>query len=981
MQSSLCIPICLFILVITIPSTPWAKRRNKNRSGKDCEKGKHNCHKDATCINTRRSFRCRCKPGFTGNGKSCQDKDECSNENGGCVHTCINSPGNYTCQCFPGFYLAPDGHGCLDKNECLDRRGSCEHQCINTLGSYECRCNFGYSLQSNGRNCQVGTRCKTNLGCEHFCSSQRDGACSCLYGYTLVNGKQCLQTCKHGNGGCQHKCLDTPQGPVCSCADQYKLKDDKKTCRPSCGVKNGGCERKCTDLTEGPVCSCPRGYHLHQDGRSCLDIDECRGGNGGCSHQCVNTRGSYECTCPKGFKVDYDQRSCKDINECSVNGTCDHICVNKPGSHHCECRKGYQLYGVSHCSDVNECSNNNGGCEKGCENFDGGYTCTCGEGYKLHPNNKDCIESTRCIDIKTPAKADMSSTILSGGNRQVIIECKDPRARFTSGHVGRAVYECGRSTDYLWTFEKENKSLATCSETKLPPSFKRKARFVLIMDECHFHEKSLELLKSNLTSLLNEQKKFKCSRKCSLNYLQMNCGSRRKKFRSLVRGTFKNLITAEFELQMDSRKSNGRCDDDCMTKRTQRKLKKAIKALRKTIKKERFSIRYEGIDYDVIKKSFKPDKQVYKACSTGNVLVGNLCIACSIGTYHDIEKSKCLPCPSGTYQDDEGQDKCKQCPSKIADSGMVGASNTRQCIDLCEPGFFSGDGFKPCRSCELGTYQPSYGRTSCMSCGAGIMTRTIASKHFKDCISRDYCLSGYFYDISVHRCVKCKQGTYQPEPNQNFCLACPSGTTNDFAGSKTSEECKNRRCGGYRGRYQGVIETPNYPGNYPVNVGCTWKIKPEKQRRILIIIPEIHLRAEDKCGDRLVIRKSKSQYSPSTFETCESQEKPIAFTARSRKIWINFKSNGYNTSKGFSIPFVTYHEEYQTLIEDIVRDGRLYSSYQHQQIFKDRKLLNALLEVIAQPYNYLKYANVSHTMFPQSFFRLLTPKVRRFFST
>jgi hypothetical protein len=27
-------------------------------------------------------------------------------------------------------------------------------------------------------------------------------------------------------------------------------------------------------------------------------------------------------------------------------------------------------------------------------------------------------------------------------------------------------------------------------------------------------------------------------------------------------------------------------------------------------------------------------------------------------------------------------------------------------------------------------------------------------------------------------------------------------------------------------------------------------------------------------------------------------------------------------------------EEYQDLIEDIVRDGRLYSSYQHQEVLK-----------------------------------------------
>ncbi|XP_012943856.1 signal peptide, CUB and EGF-like domain-containing protein 2 [Aplysia californica] len=129
------------------------------------------------------------------------------------------------------------------------------------------------------------------------------------------------------------------------------------------------------------------------------------------------------------------------------------------------------------------------------------------------------------------------------------------------------------------------------------------------------------------------------------------------------------------------------------------------------------------------------------------------------------------------------------------------------------------------------------------------------------------------------------------------------------------------------------------------------------------------------------MRKSKSLYSQNTFETCESRHRPIAFTARSKKLWIQFKSNGNHTASGFSIPFVTYNEEYESLIEDIVRDGRLYSSKQHQQIFKDRELLTALLEVIATPYNYLKYAYVSHTMFPESFFRLLTPKVRRFFQT
>ena len=41
----------------------------------------------------------------------------------------------------------------------------------------------------------------------------------------------CLpETCAVGNGGCQHVCQDTPDGPACSCAPKYILQDNKKTC-------------------------------------------------------------------------------------------------------------------------------------------------------------------------------------------------------------------------------------------------------------------------------------------------------------------------------------------------------------------------------------------------------------------------------------------------------------------------------------------------------------------------------------------------------------------------------------------------------------------------------------------------------------------------------------------------------------------------------------------------------------------------------
>lgn len=40
---------------------------------------------------------CACKPGFTGDGKACQDIDECATDNGGCPVGCQNTPGSFQC--------------------------------------------------------------------------------------------------------------------------------------------------------------------------------------------------------------------------------------------------------------------------------------------------------------------------------------------------------------------------------------------------------------------------------------------------------------------------------------------------------------------------------------------------------------------------------------------------------------------------------------------------------------------------------------------------------------------------------------------------------------------------------------------------------------------------------------------------------------------------------------------------------------------
>nr|XP_019954252.1 PREDICTED: signal peptide, CUB and EGF-like domain-containing protein 2 [Paralichthys olivaceus] len=356
-------------------------------------------------------------------------------------------------------------------------------------------------------------------------------------------------------------------------------------------------------------------------------------------------------------------------------------------------------------------------------------------------------------------------------------------------------------------------------------------------------------------------------------------------------------------------------------------------------------------------------------------------LRCSVGTYYDADQGRCVLCPAGTYQGEEGRTSCEVCPGPEGRevSKVVGARNMSECAGQCSPGQYSHDGFIPCLPCPLGTYQPEVGRTTCFPCGGNLVTKRSGAVTFQECETKVQCSPGHYYNTSTHRCIRCPMGTYQAEFGQNYCVACPGNTTTDFDGSTNIMQCKNRQCGGQLGDFTGYIESPNYPGNYPANIECTWTINPPPKRRILIVVPEIFLPIEDECGDYLVMRKSSLSNSVTTYETCQTYERPIAFTSRSKRLWIQFRSNEGNSGKGFQVPYVTYDEDYQELIEDIVRDGRLYASENHQEILKDKKLMKALFDVLAHPQNFFNYtAQESREMFPKSFIRFLRSKVLRF---
>ncbi|XP_043535972.1 nidogen-1 [Chiloscyllium plagiosum] len=93
------------------------------RPNNPCQTERHNCDSPdrARCIYTGGSdFMCVCLPGFSGDGKSCVDIDECQPNRCHRYAQCYNTPGSFTCRCSPGYQ--GDGFHCTpigsEKTQC-----------------------------------------------------------------------------------------------------------------------------------------------------------------------------------------------------------------------------------------------------------------------------------------------------------------------------------------------------------------------------------------------------------------------------------------------------------------------------------------------------------------------------------------------------------------------------------------------------------------------------------------------------------------------------------------------------------------------------------------------------------------------------------------------------------------------------------------------------------------------------------------------
>ncbi|KAL0983660.1 hypothetical protein UPYG_G00130910 [Umbra pygmaea] len=160
-----------------------------------CFTRRHGCDVNAVCRPQQGThFTCQCAAGFTGDGRSCYDIDECRVDHHVCgTHSvCNNQPGTFRCECDSGYHFASDGHTCIEVDRPVDHCASGSHDCdiseraqcsYSGGSSYRCSCLPGF--QGDGRVCQDVDECRSASCHQDAVCVNTEGSftCRCQPGY------------------------------------------------------------------------------------------------------------------------------------------------------------------------------------------------------------------------------------------------------------------------------------------------------------------------------------------------------------------------------------------------------------------------------------------------------------------------------------------------------------------------------------------------------------------------------------------------------------------------------------------------------------------------------------------------------------------------------------------------------------------------------------------------------------------------------
>lgn len=268
----------------------------------ECESGAHDCDVNAVCKTTQNGFTCTCEDGYQGDGKSCEDIDECT--------------------------------------ESLD---NCHEyaECDNTPpGSFTCTCEEGY--EGNGIVCEPATCAGFACGDNAHCNDEGGLHCVCDPGFEGDPNAGCTNIDDCDPSPCQNggTCTDEVEGFTCACPDEWA----GKTCETNvdeCETGAHNCDQLCSDRDGGFDCGCESGWTLNADGHNCAPSSCDTFPACGANAHCVND-GELRCVCDPDYEGDPDTGCTHKIGDCYPNPCLNGgSCIDEDIGYSCVCADGY----------------------------------------------------------------------------------------------------------------------------------------------------------------------------------------------------------------------------------------------------------------------------------------------------------------------------------------------------------------------------------------------------------------------------------------------------------------------------------------------------------------------------------------------------------------------------------------------------------------------------------------------------------------
>ena len=159
----------------------------------------------------------------------------------------------------------------------------------------------------------------------------------------------------------------------------------------------------------------------------------------------------------------------------------------------------------------------------------------------------------------------------------------------------------------------------------------------------------------------------------------------------------------------------------------------------------------------------------YSTRNNGNQGLEDCLQLCSPGEYSVDGFIPCNKCPIGQYQNSSGQLECVMCPENH-NTHSNGSREVEDCARLCSSGEYSADGLAPCSKCPIGQYQNLHHQLECAVCPTGQSTRNTGSQQIEDCVQ--ICSPGEYSVDGFKPCDKCSCGSYSNEYGAEKCYNC-----------------------------------------------------------------------------------------------------------------------------------------------------------------------------------------------------------------